>query len=452
MRPPSNDTGMNGRSPPTGLRARVLSGSVWALWGRIIWIPLGLGLNAILARLLDPAALGVYFMAASVLLAGRAIGELGLGTASTRLVAEAMARDEVRRARGVVRMSLLTAAVGGLAVAAAYAVMARPLATVLGTPGLADVTPWMVGLLVGDTLSFVVAECLRGYGDIRLATVFQGVLARTVMLIGVVVMWQLGTGDLDGVLALLLAGTGVSVVIATAVVVLKGATRARGAGGDASEPPRPRELLVVGLPLMATTLVVMLRGQFDIWLVGSLHTEEELAVYGTASRLAAFIILPLQAVAGAVSPMTAELHALGRKRDLERMLRTTATLATVPAAIGTGLCLLFGEDLLGIVFGAPYAQGAPVLVAWSLGWLGLVWCGTCGQALTMTGHQRLVMITSLAVVLPTCVVAYVFAPRLGLNGIAYTIAAGTFLHGLISLWTARVRLGVWTHATLRSRF
>jgi O-antigen/teichoic acid export membrane protein len=425
---------------------------LWSLLGRVAWMPLGLALSAVLARVLAPAELGLYFLVGSVVIAARMLGSLGLGVAVTRHVATSAARAAPHAARDATRDALRLAALGGGFVAIVFLVSSEAIGASIGTPELPRVAGWVALIAFLETLTLVAAGALRGYGAIHLATACEGLLARIGLLVGVLISAPLLGLTLRGVLAILAACTTINLAF-TFASLLRRARAQAGLSAPRSSPPSPLPpLLTVGLPMMATNIAVVLRGQFDLWLVGATHPAADLAVYGTAARLAVLIVIPLQALSATLPPTITRLHALGEDRALECTLRSSASAATGLAALGVVLVALFGRPVLETVYGADYGAGAPILTALSVGWLGNTWAGTAGLALNMTGHERIVMVTSVLTVGSTCILGALVVAPYGLLGLAWVIALGTTVHALTLFGIARRRLGIWTHPTLRPRF
>src|SRR5215204_5484203 len=98
------------------LRRRLLSGSTWALGGKIGAATIGIVTNGVLARLLTKQEFGVYFLAFSIISLGAVIGSLGLPKTVLRFVAENMTLGQPGRARRAIYTALGLGALGALSV------------------------------------------------------------------------------------------------------------------------------------------------------------------------------------------------------------------------------------------------------------------------------------------------------------------------------------------------
>ena len=102
--------------------------------------------------------------------------------------------------------------------------------------------------------------------------------------------------------------------------------------------------------------------------------------------------------------------------------------------------------MLGLIYGAHYQQGANALILLSLGTIVNVWTGPCGITLKMTGHQTTTMMISLVAGLVGFVTALLVVDSYGATGVAAATALGTILQNLLSLFFAKWKTGIWTHA------
>ena len=139
-----------------------------------------------------------------------------------------------------------------------------------------------------------------------------------------------------------------------------------------------REVLSISLPLLIVTLVMMVRTNGDIWMLGAFLPQGELALYGAANRLVTMVTMPMAIVTAVTPPLIAEMYSQGRREDLEHTLRSTATLTGIPAWLASMGCIFFAGPILGLVFGNYYREGAVVLALLSIGLFASVCAGSCG--------------------------------------------------------------------------
>lgn len=429
------------------LKQRLLSGGIWAFAGRLLTSLGQLAINALLARLLSPQDLGAYFLAFSVVALGAIAGSMGLSQAAVRFVAESMGLDQPGRARRAVGIATSVGGMGALGVGLLYLPLGYYLsANFFRAPALAAVTGLVAGWMVVMALQSLLSEVFRGFHDIRLATLFGGLLTAVAFTGSLGLLWWIeGQTTLAVVLILAIGSGATSALIAGWMLRRKVARLPRERAGDGV---RIGAMLRVAGPLLVTNLTLFTLTQADLWILGAFRPQEEVAVYGAAARLVILVAVPIFVVNAVLPPVIAEMHAQGRIRELERTLRATAALAALPAVLALSVFVLAGGPVLGLVYGDYYRDGATVLALLSLGQLVNVWVGSCGLTLGMTNHQSLYMLISVASGGFAVVAGGLVVGPYGAVGVAVTAALGLVLLSVAMWLAARFTTGVWTHVGL----
>ncbi len=443
------------------LRRRLAAGGAWALGGRVLLALTGLATNALLARLLSPQDLGVFFLAFSVVSFCSVLSSLGLEITVVRFVAESLGLELPGRARRVVNKVIVLGAFGAATVGGAYLLVGTPLvARLFDSPTLAAVGGLIAGWTMVSAFQNIIAETFRGFNDIRLASIFSrsasgfgSLLAGILLTLGLAALWVFDGSTNLATVMILAVGSGLSSTLLAGWLLRSrvrnlpsGSPTGAGQSGEISF----RRVLSVTWPLLVNNLALIVLTQADLWIVGAFRSQEEVAVYGAAVRLVALVVTPLLVVNAVVSPLISERYARGRISELQRVLRVTAALAGIPALLAL-LCFIFlGGPILGLVFGDYYRSGALVLAALSLGQIVSVWTGSCGVTMALTGHQLPMMAITIATSSITIVAGLLLVNQYGVVGVAFASAAGLALQNL-SLWLGtRITCGIWTHCNFKS--
>lgn len=426
------------------MRSRLLGGGAWALSGKIATVLVVVLTNALLARILTPEELGVYFLVLSVVAVAAMASQLGLNYSVVRLIAESIGLGNKARARLSILKSLFIAAitativgvifVSGIGRWVAESMMQSSLmATVTGLTAI-----WFVTL----SLQMMLAEVFRGFHDIRWSVLTGGLLTGIVALVCFSVTWAYGYhADLRKVILICIGSVGLNLMIALTIL----STKMRTLSGQASLTAS--ELLTIAWPAWITTVTMLATRQIDIWILGAFLPKYEVAVYGAASRVADIISLPLVAVNAVVPPMIAELYVRGQRDELASALSSTATLALIPTVIAVLVIAFFSDSLLGFVYGPYYKQGSLLLLLFAIGHLVNVWAGSCGLTLLMTGHQVSMMIISIVSGLLLVVGSLIVVQPFGTVGVACVSVSVMGLQNLLAVVAARLYVGVWTNAS-----
>ncbi len=427
------------------LKRRLLSGSAWALGGKLATVLALLLTNALLARLLSPRELGTYFLVFSVVQIGAFVGSLGLNWTVVRLVAESIGLHQYRRARLVVEKVFVLGLLGALGTGSAYLLLGPVLGkNLFHAPAFVAVTGLVAGWIAVMVMQVLLAEVFRGFHDIRSATLFGGLTTWVLLTVSLGLLWLTRDQATLAVVVLLAASSGLaSALIATwflcrrvaALPSRQGTENDMGFGG----------ILNVAWPLLITNLNLFALAQADIWILGAFRPSEEVAIYGAAAKLVILVAMPLLIANAVVPPLIAEMYAQRRKQELERVLRIIATLSGIPAFLVLMAFVTLGGPILGLVFGSYYREGAAVLALLSIGQLANVWTGSCGQILMMTGHQRMMMAITTAFGAVTVVLGLAVVDQYGAIGVAIATAASLTLQN-VSVWAVtRLVTGIWAH-------
>ena len=198
-RPRLETTVLGGLLSGSALKRRLLSGSIWAVAGKVGASMLGLATISLLTRLLSKAEVGVYLLAFSIVTVGAVIGGLGLPKTVVRFIAESMTLNQFWRTRRVIFLALGLSVLGALGVSLAYLLIIGKLAgTLFDSRALVALTGLIAGWIAVSVVQEVTAETFRGFHDIRMATLLGGsatggksggLVMRILMLGGLALLW-----------------------------------------------------------------------------------------------------------------------------------------------------------------------------------------------------------------------------------------------------------------------
>ena len=441
------------------LRRRLLSGSTWALGGKMGAATIGLVTNGVLTRLLTKQEFGVYSLAFSIISLGAVIGSLGLPKTVLRFVAESMTLGQPGRARRAIYTALGLGVLGTLIISLAYLFIVGDLVSrhLFHSSALVAVIGLTAGWMAISAVQEIMAEAFRGFHDIRMATLFGGLatggksagLIMRVVLLACLALLALTSGwDTDvRTIMLVSIGSGAASAFLAAVFLHK---RISSLGTQGTENPiSARDELRDAFPILIISLTsFILLSAADLWILGIFRSEAEVGLYGAAARLVALIAMPLLLTNLVLPPIIAEMYAQGRTAELEGTLRSFSTLSGVPSLLVLIVFMLLGGPILGLVYGPDYQSAAIVLVLLSVGKLAAVWAGSCGAVLQFTGHQgsmlRVNLLTSPLFIIGALLVVRDYGPI----GIASMTAAVTVLQNAALVLVAKRKTGMWTHVSL----
>ena len=441
---PPEAEALTAKIPP--LTRRLLSGGAWALAGKVLTAGAGVAISVLLTRLLPPTEVGAYFLALSLATVAGLIARAGLEKTVLQMVAESLGRDDPSRARGVVHrvfaVALITIGLTGLLIGLGGG---RWLATELFSSASMARLDGLLGVWTAYLgLEILFAETFRGFHDIPRASLFGGAISRTLSALTflTLLLWR-GGAALDTVVLVTVVCGGASLLMAWAAL---GRKLSGLSGRQASSVPTA-SVLGATWPLMISNVTLFFMGQADLWILGAFRPDQEVAIYGVSVRLVLLVGVSLTIVNAVLPPMIGELYAEQKRERMERIIRTTASVAAAPSVVLLTAFIVFGGPILNLAFGSFYRDGALILALLSIGQLVNVWVGSCGYTLIMTGHQRELMWSALLSGSISVIGGLATVKSLGAVGVATSVALGTIVQQLLMLTLARKRCGVWTHAS-----
>lgn len=412
-------------------------GGLWVFLGRIVAGMSGMLVSAFLARMLAPEHLAAYFLIFSLLSFLALVAQLGLTKNMVKFVASALETGRPGEARGVMLRALLMVLVAFFAIAVVmlgggWGFIAHYVAQ---SPAAAGVGLVSLGWLFALTFQGVVAEIFRGFSAFKKATLFGGVATSllTLSLVGGV-YFSGHRPNLAEVILYVAMATASSLVFALFFIVRK----------LLSLPPESRpftmgRILRESAPLWGGSLVMFLVLQADIWILAQVRSQEEVAIYGATTRLVMLISLPLAIVNAVVPPIMARFYVRGQIPELERILRSVATVTGLPILFLGLLALPFAEWILVTIFGARFAAGEIAFQLLCLAQIINVMMGSSGILLVQASKERLLMRITLVTGVVTVLSTYFLGDRYGLNGVALGTGLGVIMQNFLT-WLACKRI------------
>jgi O-antigen/teichoic acid export membrane protein len=443
------------------LARRLQRGAVWVVVGRTLGISTTVLVGIAVPRFLAAQEYAAFALMSSVIVFAGGLAMFGLNGTMVRFLSERLGTGDQGGAARSLRVAFRLAIVSSTIVAGVTG-------TYLAVGGmrwfdLAFDPVVMVLVCAGVVLlalQQLAAESLRGFHELRLASVlsggqFGGPITNVLFLAGLVVATQFVPGDR---LTLRIAlGLFIAALVFTApmsLVCLRRTARQSLPDGETNRTPRSdhdelRRIVAVCIPLAILCGLSFAATQADLWIAGVLCAKEDVALYAAARRLAVMVAMPLQMINLTVMSSIPELYIQGRTADLQQLLRRSALIGAAPSLAAMLVILWKPATILGIVFGEYYRGGAEFLVLLSFGQLALVMAGSCALTLSLTGHQRIALRISLLSAGLLAIAGPLATLLFGLKGLAVAVVAATVTECGLQWGITRQLLGVWTHCAPR---
>ena len=347
-------------------------GLVSLVISQLLQMPLSMLVNAVLARRLGLLDFGAIYLASTAVGVGFLFVEWGQSTS----IAGAVARDR-SRAPALLGTSLLCKVLLGVVATAALALVGQR----LGYGAEARLALFFLSaqaLLV--SLQQSGTAVLRGHERTELLSGLN--LFGAAAVAALTLAAALAGAGLTGVLAAMVAGSGLLALATAGVLARFGMLRPRLDGAAA------RELLGPGSAFLVFNLVLALQPSVDAAQLARLASPEVMGWHAAARRMTGLLIFPATTLGFTLYPTLARLHREdpARQVDLVRGAMRMMVLTSVPAAVGT---VLFAGPAVRLIYGAVGYEGAVLNLQILSAWVLLVYFSIlCGGALLSAGRTK----------------------------------------------------------------
>jgi O-antigen/teichoic acid export membrane protein len=427
------------------LRKHFLKSGVFASSSNLIFMLANFAIQIIIARLLGPESLGVYFLLFSIVAVCVTLVRAGIDRAILRLIAEANGVGDWAEIKGLVRTGILMVTVSGLFITVLLWIFAEPIGNKWFASSLL-VKAINVGavIVIFRGLQSVISESFRGLHAIGKATFFQGAMSSSIFLIMLFIAWLLKV-DLDLEVAIFL-----NVVSLVLTVLIAGITLMRILHRLPIKANliNKKSLISIALPMLVTSGSVFILSQADILILGSFLSKEEVGFYGAASRLAGMVATILLVINAILPPVIAELYSKMETERLERIVRGTASIGFIICFPVSIVFILWGDYILTLLYGSEFVNGTKVLVYLTIGKFFHVFTGSSGLLLNMSGHHKTMMNITVFVTLISIAGFFIVTRTYGKEGVAIIAATALIVQNLFQVLFAKKLVGIWTFPSI----
>lgn len=425
------------------LKKKLISGGVSVFLGKVVTASSSLLTSLLIVRLLPPDLVGLYFLIFTMVMFLTTLVQLGLNQAVVRVVSEYFAIGKRECAwqsifvslKIVFLCSLIMVFVLDTEVASLLIEKAFNSSLIVSVGGLSAL--WIVCKACGD----LIAESFRGLQNIVLATLFGGVISSVLNVVLLTGLWIFfDEAQLKHIMLIAIISSFIPVFIGIILLLIKNKNKS-----NLNNNQTLKKLFEVALPLWGTNLALFSFSQAGLLILGGWQTPEDVAVYGACVRITALVSMPLIIINSVIPPIISEMSTQNKLSDLENILRISASIFALPQAIMVFVFFMYGESILGAVFGEAYRQGENILIFLSLGAFINALAGSCGLTLVMTGHQLTMLRITLFIGCLSILGALLMVEQYGAEGVALTIALSLALQNILMLIAVKNKCGIWTH-------
>lgn len=420
--------------------------SVWSLGGQFVSTITTLMFFALLGRTLPPTSVGTYMLIMNVIMVTSILGTYGIQATVIRKIATDLGANKQKEVKtttitGIVIVTVLSLLIG--------VILGGPVGDIV-LKRLFDIeTNSILMILIGSWLTMncihvITTEILRGFHDIKHATIYGASTKNTVLIILVSTAF-LFHGDMS--IEIVILAMSLALFLA-ATLALKQLNKHLNITDTATSiyslsKSTTTFLFTQSTPIFFTSLLYQLVTRSGIFVLGYFATKNELALYGASLQMVVIILIPLRILNSVLPPIISSMYFNDVDHSrLEKTVRSVTTIATIPSLTMIIFLVFFGEQLLELTYGPYYGAGYLLIIILAIGSLSDVAFGPAGFTLVMTGHQTV----HLRIIASTGFLAVVLAIMGGLIwgilGVACMAALSTIIQNLTAMYFAHKKTGV----------
>lgn len=424
-----------------GLVKQLVHGGIGGMAIKVVNMLLGLVITIILARYLGSAGYGVYAYVIAFVSILAIPAQFGFPKLVVRETAKAQVNEQWGLMLGVWRWSSVST--GALSVG--FALIASVIIWLMGdhfSELQIETFMWGLVLVPLTALSNLRCAALQGLHRVVISQLPESILRPGLMILLVFIAISSGLNEQ------LTAEKTMSLhVLAAAIAFFVGIwllriNKPRWINTNLRPVYRSRAWVTAVIPLALASSMQLINQYADILMIGIFEQNEKVGVYRVVVQGATLVVFGLQVVNILVSPYFAYLHTQGDRKRLQRLVTLNARVAFLLALPIVTVIVLWGKNLLRLVFGEKYVLGYAPLAILAVGQLVNATFGSVSELLNMSGHERdtawgIMISAGLNILLNLTLI-----PLFGINGAAMATAITLATWNLLLWRLVHLRLGL----------
>ncbi len=395
--------------------------------GNIVNGALGFAIVMLMTRFVSPSVYGLFVLATSVILFMQVFANLGLPLAIDYFVPQYLDDGENGKAKGVIVQVTATVLVTSSLVALALAVSTGWIGDFFQEPSM------QVALL----LLSVTIPMLAVYNV--LLTSFYSIKKlqyRVIMrdLVRPIVRFSITAGLLLAGFGLLglVAGYVIGLFVAITVGAMVFTYKAWDLLTAELELVAPGPLVTYSLPLAMTSVVFVLMGHVDYFVLGYFLASDDVGIYRVGYMLGSGLMIIFNSLSPVFKPLIAETNDdIDLVEQRFRIMARWIAAITLPFAITLSLG---ASSYLAVLYTPQYAAANLVVVLLAGAFLfNVTFGGPDGSLLQGLGYSRLVFVNTLVLFGANFFISLALVPLVGIEGAAIGSATALLLVGALTL-------------------
>lgn len=398
--------------------------------GSLIGMFLGYAWLVIITRFLTPDEFGIFTLAQAIINISLIFVLFGTPKALDRFIPYYNARGEQGKTKmliqDILKVTLVLSIIVGIILFLSSGILSN---TLFNESALSLMLKIMVLSIPLLTFIRVTSFSFIGFKELRYQVYLQQIALPLLKIILAVVIFALGYG-LFGWAWMYILSLGGTVLLAfwffrkDIVSALSKVTE---------QSISFKRILSYSWPLSVNSIILIFLGQIDFLFLGAFRSSADVGVYRIYLYLVAILGLVLHSFAQIYKPVVSELVSKDKLEEVKETYKRVSKWIFNINAFGFLVILLFGPDIVTILFTKSYLVAPVALFVLAAGRFVNSSFGPEGMSLEAFGNTKLSMLNALIMLVTNLGLDFLLIPQYGILGAAIATAISVTVGGLAGL-------------------
>ncbi|SFG89569.1 Membrane protein involved in the export of O-antigen and teichoic acid [Desulfotomaculum arcticum] len=396
--------------------------------------------QVLLVRLLGPEKYGLYTIGFSIFTIAGQISQLGLSEGIIKFGSVYSTEKDQPRLKGLFKLaSILTVIVAALTAIFIFISASHIAKNIFDKEELEFVLKFFAVSIPFYVFAAILTASARATQSIFYYSLMQYILHPAIYIICLVVSCLVGLTIIHALKSFVLAWVLVAVFGAIAIFKISRVLLFKG-----KPIYEPQKLFRFAMPVYIARFLPLVINQFDKVILGKMVLAGDIGVYAAGGKIAAQIVIFMQAFNLIVAPVIAEHFHNNKLKELNSLFKTV-TRWTISLTLPFVLFIIIYAELIMGMFGVEYVVGKNILILCCLAQFVNVCTGPLEYMLIM-GKQDLDLINNCAFVLINIILNYLFIKNYGILGAALALGLSMMIINLVRLLEMYILYRLWPYS------
>lgn len=397
-------------------------------------------IQVLLVRSLGPQKYGLYTIGFSIFTMASQISQLGLSEGIIKFGRVNSTENDQPRLKGLLKLAIIIAIMVSTFTAIFIFVSAPYIAkNVFHKSELEFVLKFFAISIPFCVFAATLAASFRATQSILHYSIIQYILHPVIYIICIAVACLVGLTIIHVLESFVLAWFLVAVL--GALVIFKACPVLLSKVKPVYEP---RKLFRFTVPVFISKFLPLIINHFDKVILGKMVLASDIGIYSAGGKIAAQIVIFMQAFNLIFSPVIAEHFHNNRIGELNALFKTV-TRWTISLTIPFVLCIIIYADLIMNMFGSDYLVGKNILILCCLAQFVSVCTGPLEYMLIM-GKQDLDLINNCIFVFINIILNFILVKNYGILGAALALGLSMIIINLVRLIEMYILYRLWPYS------